>query len=338
MNGIQRVMAAIKGEEKDRLPISLTLSLYGAKLINCPLKEYYTDYKKYVEGQQMIFSEIGPDIIFGPFALPLYGKAFGSEIRYFEDQAPNLTKPIVRKVEDIKNLDFDKALESTEINFIVNTIKHLSQTLGNEVIIAPIAIGPVDLPVMILGMGGWLDLILSYPEISSALLEKTSDFFLKLSDKLFNAGASVIVMPAVFVNPKIITLEIANNFQSTLDRAFAKTKGPLILHSGGAKIIPFLEIFKQISNVAGFVINSDDRLESARANLTSNHVIIGNIEGPDLEQMDKTAVATITKNICSSFGRDPNFIFGSSAADIPFNTPIGNIKIIKETIEKYYAN
>ena len=338
MNGIQRVMAAINGEEKDRLPLSLTLSLYGARLTDCPLKEYYTDSKKYVEGQQKVFDEIGPDIIFGPFALPLYGKAFGSEIKFFDDQAPNLTKPVVKKIEDIKNLDFEKALESVEINYFVQTVKRLSGSLGKDVIIAPIALSPVDLPIMFMGIGDWLDIVLTYPEKAEALIEKTSEFFLKLSDLFFDSGASTIVMPSTFVNPTIITKEIANNFQSVLDNTFAKSKGPLIMHSGGAKMIPFLEIFEEISNVAAFVINSDDKLKTARERLSNGHVIIGNIEGPDMGNLNRDEIIESTKKICASFGKDPNFIFGSSAADISFYTPVENIKIIKETIENIYES
>ena len=228
MTGLQRIMATMKGEEKDRLALSLTLSLYGARLTNCPLTEYYSDSKKYVQGQQNVFDKISPDIIFAPFALPLYGKAFGSEIKMYDDQAPNLAKPCIKKIEDIKKLDFDNALASAEVEYFVESVKGLFHTLGEETFVAAIALGPVDLPIMLMGIGDWLDVLLTYPDDAKRLIEKTSEFFLKLSALLFDAGASAIVMPSSFVNPTIVTKDMAKDLLLKTEETFAKVKGPLM--------------------------------------------------------------------------------------------------------------
>ena len=64
MNSIDRVMATIQGTDKDCIPLSLTLSLYGAALTNCPLDEYYTDSKKYVSGQLKVLMKLNPILFF----------------------------------------------------------------------------------------------------------------------------------------------------------------------------------------------------------------------------------------------------------------------------------
>lgn len=335
MNSIERVLAAIQGKPKDRLPLSLTLSLYGAGLTNSPLYDYYTDPVKYVNGQKKVFEVIHPDIIFSPFSLPFYGKAFGSEIIFLEEQPPNLKRPIVRKNEDLKSLDLKKAINSAEVNYFIHSTEGLSKELGDEAIIAAIAMSPFDMPVMLMGLENWLDLLLTDYDEANKLIEKLSAFFIQLTDMFFAAGASMVVLPGIFINPKIITAKLAEEVAENVNETFGQVKGPLVLHSGGAKMQSFLDSYKGLNNVAGFVINSDDNLKKVREKLTGKQVIVGNIEGPDLEKMSVREISDKTLEICDNFSSDKNFIFGSSGADIPYNTPIENILAIKRELESY---
>jgi len=337
MNSIQRVFATINSEYRDKIALSLTASLYGAKLINCPLHEYYTEPKKYVEGQIRVYEELEPDIIFSPFSLPLFGKAFGSKIKIFDDQPPNLVKPIVRKVEDIRNLDFEKALNSLEVAYFIESIGGLRSALGQDVVIAGICIDPFALPVMLMGLGEWLDLLLSDPDEANKLILQTSNFFLEVTDKMFDAGATSVVLPSVFINPTIVTIEIAKNLMKNASELFSKVKGPIVLHSAGARLNPFLKIYNNLPNVVAFVTDSKDELSTSRQLMSNGQTIIGNLEGPDLEKDSKEIISRKTIEILEKIGHDANFIFGTSGGDIPLNTPIENIKVIKETIENYYA-
>ncbi len=335
MNSIERVTATIKGEERDRPPISLTLSLYGAKLTNCPLSEYYSDPKKYVDGQIAVYNEIGPDIIFGPFALSLFGKAFGSEVRFFDNQAPNLKKPIIDCTDDLDGLDFEKAFASKEVSFFTDAVAGLSGNLGDKVMIAPIALSPADLPIMLMGLDNWLDMVLTDMGKAKDLIEKAGRFFLRLTNEFFESGASFVVIPSVFTNPSIITRDIAYELMDQLVKIFSEVKGPLIIHEGGARLLPFLEIYKEMPNVAGVVVSSKDNLLESRSLLDKNQVLGGNFQGPDLPTLTPEQIEAGVREICNLCFDDHNFIFASSGADIPFDTPIENIRKIKETIEGY---
>ncbi len=44
MTALERVMAAIEGKMQSRPPFTMTLSLYGARLTNCPLSEYSENF------------------------------------------------------------------------------------------------------------------------------------------------------------------------------------------------------------------------------------------------------------------------------------------------------
>ena len=42
MNSFERTMAAISHQEPDRVPLFLLLSLYGARELQLPVKEYFS--------------------------------------------------------------------------------------------------------------------------------------------------------------------------------------------------------------------------------------------------------------------------------------------------------
>lgn len=337
MNSIERVMATITGAEKDRPPLSLTLSLYGARLIDCPLNEYYANSAFYTEGQMAVFEEIGPDIIFGPFAVPLLGKAFGGEVKLYDNQAPNIRKYALPDPNSFEQLNVEKAIESNEIQYFVRSVEGLVKNLGDKVPIAPIMLSPVDIPIMLMGLESWLDMVLTDSTAAHRVIEKTTEFFLQLSTLYFNAGASFIVLPSPFINPGVVTKSIALHFQEVLAMVFAQTKGPLFLHEGGAKITPFLEVFKSLPQVVGVLINSRDELSVARNLMGSTAVLAGNFEGPEVPAKSPEQIREKIISILNDRKEDSHFILASSGADIPHHTPIENIRLIKQTLNEYYG-
>ena len=63
MNGFDRIQATIEGRPLDRRAFIPVLSLYGARLTDCPLEQYFSDPKAYTEGQIAVYREFEPDII-----------------------------------------------------------------------------------------------------------------------------------------------------------------------------------------------------------------------------------------------------------------------------------
>jgi len=66
MNSMERIGALFTGTPMDRPPFTLTLSLYGARLIGRSCASYYSDPDTYAEGQRAVVELCSPDIIFSP--------------------------------------------------------------------------------------------------------------------------------------------------------------------------------------------------------------------------------------------------------------------------------
>lgn len=329
MNSLERVLATLQGEPTDRRAVSLTLSLYGARLTGCRLTEYYTNPVAYARGASAVMETFQPDILFGPFALCLEGEAFGSRVRFYEDQAPNLTRPAISSSGEIAQLAAPDIETHPRLRFFRATIRRMAAEHGQQVPIAAVALGPMGLPAMIMGIEGWLETLLFDEAGTQRMLEMAVPYFVRWANVLLAEGASLVVVPAAFANPTIVTREMAARIAvPALKKAYSQINGPLIVHSAGVSLAPFLDLLADLPNVVGFVLNHGDSFAEARARVGAQATLIGNIDGPTLHMREPDEIAAECRKVLHDRRDDPHFILGTSAADIGFDTPVENIRAV----------
>ncbi|MBN2103600.1 hypothetical protein JW835_06115 [bacterium] len=332
MNSMERIQATIRGMDKDRCAVSLTLSLFGARLIQCPLETYYTDAVCYSRGQEEVLRHCHPDILFGPFALPLEGRAFGSDIRFMDKNPPNLKRPAWASVREMPRLNFPDLDSDPTMLYFFEAVHHMKKIHGNKIPIAAITLSPVDLPVMLFGIHGWLESVLFYKDETRKLMDKLVPYCIKKINRFMESGAAFVVMPCAFANPSVITREIAETIMlPVLNDTFRESKGPLLIHSAGAPLIPFLDLYYDLPGVSGFVLNGEEDIRLARRRVGPEKVLIGNVEGPTLVNHSIDKIEQICRQTLDACGDDPRFIFGTTGADIAYDTPVSNIQVFTKT-------
>ena len=333
MNSLERIMAAMTGTPADRPAISLLLSLYGARLTGCPLDTYYTDAASYARGQSAVREAFQPDILFSPFALPLEGVAFGSQVSFYKDQAPNLARPVMESADDLANLAIPDIETHPQLIYFREAVRCMAAEHGAAVPVAAVALSPVDLPIMLLGIEGWLETVLFDEPGARRILDMTIPYSVRRINDLFAAGAALVVMPSAFVNPAIVTREVIERLAlPALHAAFTQVHGPLVMHSGGARLAPFLDLFSGLPHVAGFVVNCGEELQLARQKAGPQAVLIGNIDGPKLRHAEPESIRADCARLLRECGNDPRFILGTSAADISYQTPPEHIHALCKAV------
>ena len=336
MNGIERVAATLGGGPTDRRAVSLTLSLYGAGLTGCPLREYYTDASAYARGQSAVFEAFHPDILFGPFSLPLEGAAFGSEVRFLDAQAPNLIRPALSSIDELDNLAIPDPDTDPGLLYFQEAVGLMSREHGAETAIAAVSLGPEALPAMILGIEGWLETLLFDRDGAARMLEMTIPFVVRHLNGLLSSGASFVVLPAAFANPGMVTREVAEKVTvPALAQALAEIEGSAMIHSAGGTLVPYLDVFTGLPNVVGFVVNPGESFQLAREKVGPDPVLVGNIDGPQLCRRKAGDVRAEIDAVLEERRGDPRFILGSSAADIALDTPAANIEAFRERVDEH---
>ena len=333
MNGLQRVMCAVKGEVPDQPPVSLTLSLYGAGLTNCPLKEYYTKASCYAEGQQAVVERINPDVLLTPFTLSSIGEAYGSDVIYFDHSPPNISKPAISTPDKIVTFQPEKIMERPGIEYLLDSTSLLARRYGDEKAIASVFLSPADLPPLLIGMESWLHTLLFEEKKAASILEKTTALFVQTAKAFFAAGAHMLVLPLAFCNPAIVTENMMNRLiKPTLKEAFQQINGPIILHHSGLPMSAFGKTLSTLPQIAGLVLDPRDSFREIRDQVGSQQVLMGRLDGTNLHRMKPEAIAEKCRGILNERMDDRHFVLSSSNADIPLETPIENVQAVMKAI------
>jgi uroporphyrinogen decarboxylase len=329
-------MAALQGKPMERPPFTMTLSLFGAKLIDCPLTEYYRNPERYAEGQDAVVDLCDPDILFAPFALTLEAEAFGSEIIFLPDNPPNIRKPAFRNPEEFMGLHLPDIDDHPSLLYFRESVRHLARKHKGKKPICGVVTAPVDLPALIMGIDMWIETLLFHEHIALAILDKASEHFIRLSNALLSDGADFIALTTVFTHPIILYRKLIDeHILPTLHRSFREVKGPIVFHHGGNPIVPLLNDYLGLPNVAAFAVDHRDSLSEARSIIGPNRLLLGNLNGPNLSRLPVDKILDKVDDILTDRNDDPCFVFSTCAADVPWATQPAAIRAIAEKIRSW---
>lgn len=333
MNSYERVQATMEGRPTDRRAIAPVLSLYGARLTNCKLSEYYTDPAAYARGQAAVYDVFRPDILFAPVALALFGASFGSQLRFFAEQPPNIGRPAIKSIDLWDNVNLPDFDVDPGLNYIREAVR-LLRAQNPHVPIAALLVAPTDLPALVMGMERWLDAVLFETSRARKVVEEITPFFVQWANQLMEIGVTLNIVQCVFALPAIVTRNIATSFAlPALFAACRQLRGPLVVHHMGGEILPVLDLLKDLPDAVAYALGSKESLRDARSIVGPEPVLLCGPNGPTLYHLTAAQVEAECHVILEDRRADPRFILYTSAADIPLSTPVENIHALRKAAE-----
>lgn len=338
MSSLERVLATLKGEKTDILPYTALFSLYGAALIGADTKTYYSNAGLWFKGQEKVVELFNPDILLSPFSFPIEAASLGSKIVYIKNDVPNIKAPIINKAEAIDRLKTPDYKSNKSIKFLTNSLEFLAKKYGKTKAIASPIQAPTDMPALLMGIENWIETLLFKPDFIDEIINKTTQHFVKLGNLYLEKGANFLAVTVNFTCATIITEKIFKILYPYLVKAFSKIKGPIVLHNGGCSLMPFLKEHNKLPNVVAFVLEPSpkpDIFDNARKIIEKNKLLMGNLSGSKLDKYSIQTVKRKTMEILENRKNDKHFIFATSNADIPYNTPIETIKEMVNCIRNY---
>jgi uroporphyrinogen decarboxylase len=335
MNSAERIMATLAGKSLDRRAFIPVLSLYGARLSDCPLEKYYSDPAAYATGQLAVYREFAPDILLSPFAFALIGSAFGSEIQFSVGQAPNIRKPAIAFLEEWDHLPLPDPDDNSRLLYLRHAIRIMADMLQGDAPIAACLPSPIDIPALIMGMEGWLELVLFDKEGTQRVLQRANQFFVQTANCLFMEGAALMVLPCGYASPKIMMREpVESLMRPALMDALGQLNGPSVLHNAGTDMLRHLDLLVGLPSAVGYALDYREGLAEARRVTGNDPTLLSGPHGPSLADMGAAQVEGICRAILEERKqeKDLHFILATLGADIPLNTPPENIHAMREAV------
>jgi uroporphyrinogen decarboxylase len=335
MTSMERVLTTLSHKEPDRVPMFLLLTMHGAKELGMSIKEYFSKGENVVEGQLKLQKKYNNDCFYPFFYASLETEAFGGESIFSDDGPVNAGQPVIRNIENIKNLQPPRIKESAMLHKVLYAIEKLKEKAQNDIPIIGVVMSPFSLPVMQLGFDKYLELIYFRKELFEKLMLINEEFCVEWANAQLAAGATAICYFDPVSSPTIIPREIymETGFRIA-KRTIARIKGATATHFASGSCLPVSDLLSQTGTAVIGVSSVEDPSElknSFRNKLT----ILGNLNGIEMRRWSQEETIQKVKEIIKIAAPGGGFILSDNHGEIPYQVSDEIVLTISETIQKF---
>jgi len=97
----------------------------------------------------------------------------------------------------------------------------------------------------------------------------------------------------------------------------------------------FIDRFAKLPKVIALVLEPGESFDMARQIIGNDLVLMGNFDGPNFVNLTGESATALTLKILNNRKDDKHFIFATSNADIPYETPVEIIRNVVDTIRGF---
>jgi uroporphyrinogen decarboxylase len=325
------INSLIDSEERKAMPI---MTYPGLNIIRKNILEMVTDGKVQYECLKAL-SERYPMIASATLVMALYveAEAFGSEIKYNQNEIPSVSKRLINsfgslasmKVPEIGDGKTGEHLKAAKLA-VENIIEH--PVLGG-------IIGPYSLAARLYDLTEMMSAILIDPEGSHKLLQTCTGFLKKYAQAFKDEGCNGIVIaePAAGLLGKIECHEFSSRYVKQIVNHVQDENFIVILHNCGNTV----ELVDSMvsTGCAGFHFGNAVNILDILPQVPSNHLVFGNLDPVGLiKNGSPEMIRTLTLDLLNKTTSYKNFVL-STGCDVPPGTDLKNINALFEALDEY---
>ena len=318
---------------KKPLPV---LSFPGIQLLGMTVKQMVESADNQAKCMKAIADKFDCAAAVSLMDLSVEAEAFGSNIRFSDDEVPTVIGGIIETDEDAENLKVPEVGDG-RTGECVRAIAITKDLITDRPILAGV-IGPFSLSGRLMDMTEIMVKCLIEPELTHIVLSKATEFIIKYSMAMKKAGANglVIAEPAAGLLSPDLCEEFSSKYVKQIVDAVQDENFLIVYHNCG-NTVPLIDSIVGIGANAYHFGNAVDIgviLEKMPANLP----VLGNLSPAEhFRGGTPESVAIATKEMLAKAEGHNNFI-PSSGCDIPPLSAIENIEAFFTTVNEYYAN
>ena len=335
MNSLERTMAAISHTEPDRVPLFLLLSLYGAKELQMPVRQYFSQPANVVKAQLLMREKYSNDCIYTFFYAPIEVEAFGGEVIFVDDGPPNSGRPIISSLSDIASLELPVVEDTPCLKRVLEATAMLKAEVGDTVPLIGVVMSPYSLPVMQMGFEKYLELIYDHPDEFDALMRLNEEFCVAWANAQLAAGATAICYFNPLSSPNMIERERYLVTGYPVDqRTVARINGPTATHLASGIALPVIDdIIALGSAVLGF--SERDDLSAIKEASRGRICLLGNLNGIDMVNWSPAQAENAVKRVITAAGAGGGLILSDNHGEIPWQVKEETLLAIGEAVRTH---
>jgi uroporphyrinogen decarboxylase len=338
MTPLEILTAAATGQPAPRIPIFCNLLDQGARELGMTQKDYYARGEHVADGQLRMCARYGYDNVWSLFYVGKEAELLGcNEILFADNGTPNVADFVIKDWDDIARLEVPADITAhpawAETASCLNILR---AEVGATHSLCAYITAANTLPVILMGMEKWLELLLSGPaDLRDELLRKCSDLTRQELAAYRAAGANVLVYSTPFGSPRFVGHKRFQNFSMPWmkqDLAGVDRAG-LVYYCG---MTDFNDVIAQVIDELGIVVHylgpSAD-IAQAKALIGDKGITCGVIDDIKLIHWTPEETREEVRRICAAGMAGGHFLFGTGV--MPMDIPEVNIQIMLEAAFEY---
>src|SRR5664279_6405740 len=326
MTGKQRILAKLRGEPTDSLPLMPITMMFAADLAGVPYAAYARDHRGLVRAQVAVAERFGVDYVSAISDPAREASDLGAAVEWFDDQPPAIveSRALLDEKSKLAGLRLPDPAAPGRMRDRVEAVRLLAERTGQTRIVEGWVEGPCAMSADLRGLNTLMLDFFDDPAFVEALFDFTVRMEIEFARAQVAAGATLIGVgdaAASLVGPKIYTQFVLPREQ-TLIAGIHALGVPVRLHiCGNTK-----RIVEGMGQTGAEIIDLDypTPVAHARRAMPASQVLLGNID-PVRELRDGTP-ESVEAALAECFAQaGPAYICGAGC-EVPRGTAEANVE------------
>lgn len=319
MNGLERILAAVRFQPTDRVPFVPQLFGYAAIAAGFRLADYLHDGQLLAECQLRSRETLGSDAVFAFTDFSIEAEALGARLEYYDAQYPDIVVPVLQPQEDAGRLAPPDPASAGRLPQVLHAVGLMRAAVGESGCVAGAITGPMTLATQLYGTETALFIAVDDPERFERALDLATATALSFGAAQLAAGAHAMVVFDPAASPAVAP---ADFFRTRLQPRLARLVAGL--RAAGAQIVwlnvagptaPILSLYAEIGvDIATFDYYVD---AAAAQRLLPRTCLAGNLKSLDFLLPEAAPrIGAQASALIQAFSTRGGFIL-SSGCEIP---------------------
>lgn len=331
INSRELVLRALKNEEVTRAPWVPFVGCHGASLIGVNCEEYFKSVDNMVKGVTKAYELYRPDGLPALFDLQIEAEAMGCKLQYSVSNPPAVASHPLEDGKELKDLKVPTENDG-RFPIVLEATRRICNSLGDKIAIYGLITGPLTLALHLKGTEIFYEMM-DEPENVKELMSFCLEVCKNTARMYMEAGVDIIAV----VDPMVSQISPEN---------FKEFVSPYIT--------PLFQYIKENDRLSSYFVcgNATRNIEPMCICKPDNISIDENVQlefakeicskygislGGNIKLTVTMLFGTPTDNIndaknCLQIGGTKGYIL-SPGCDMPFNTPIENVKAVTSVVQ-----
>jgi MtaA/CmuA family methyltransferase len=325
MTGKERILARLRGEPTDSLPLMPITMMFAGDLAGVPYSDYARDYRVLADAQVAAADRYGFDYVSAISDPAREASDLGATVQWFDNQPPAIveSQALLDEKAKLKKLVVPDPAAPGRMRDRVEAVRLLAERAGETHIVEGWVEGPCAMAADLRGLNTLMLDFFDDPPFVEALFDFTLRMEIEFARAQAEAGATLIGVgdaAASLIGPKIY-LQYVLAGEQRLISAIHALGVPVRLHiCGNTK-----RILEGMGRTGADIIDLDSPtpIAQARRAMSETQVLLGNID-PVRALRDGTP-ESVDAALAECYGQAGAAYICGAGCEIPRGTPHANV-------------